>query len=136
MRALSIAIALAALTAMGQSAAAATPTSPYDVAATRTCLVSSYVALVPGPARVPYPEVVGELAFKISGGGKEFIVFARDPARAIQLRERLRQVSLAAGVPTNEVRTGLVRAGNVVFYPSMFTRTTVNLNGTIRGCLR
>jgi len=87
------------------------------------------------PARVSYPEVVGELAFKISGGGKEFVVFARDPVKAMRLQERLKQLSLAVGASPSEVKKSLVRAGNVVFYPNTFT-VTVNLSGTILNCLR
>ena len=135
MRARWIAVGLIALVAASQAAAATTPTSPYHIGATRECLVSSYVALVADPPKMPYPEVAGELAFKISGGGKEFIVFARDPARAIRLQQRLKQISLAIGGSPSEIRRDIVRAGNVVFYPNKFT-VTVNLYGTIRNCLR
>lgn len=125
-----------ALGAASQSAAAVvTHTSPYQLPATHACLVSSHVALLANPPAVPYPQVVGELAFKVSGGSKEFILFARDPAHAIQLQSRIKRLLLSIGGSPAAIRRGLVRVGNVVFYPSAFSQT-VNLSGTIRTCLK
>jgi hypothetical protein len=135
-RTVPVAFAILALFA-ADGATAATPTAPYHLAATRACLVNSHVRLVPDRSPIPYPELVGELAWKIdASGGNVFIAFARDPAHGVRLQQRLKQLAFGFGASPREIQKGLLRSGNVVYYANTFTGMTASRIATIRRCLR
>src|SRR2546423_2847740 len=81
-RRFSCALLLAAAPALTLPAAGASSTP----AATRACLLRSGARLDGFAARVPYPEVVGQVVWQVGSEKQIYIVFARDARRARTLQ--------------------------------------------------
>jgi hypothetical protein len=129
---------LVATPALGAAAWAQTTIHPYHVAATQACLVRHGVPLV-SPTRPQYAYVVGVLEWRPGRAGDIQIVFAASPARAIVLRQQVKQVALTFGATLSEIRRGVLRIGNAVVYPSLnhgWKALTPRRLATIRHCLR
>ena len=125
-------------TAALATAAWAQTTHPYHVAATQACLIRQAVRLV-SPTRPPYAYAVGVLEWRPGRTGDIQIVFAASPARAIVLRQQVKQVALTFGATLSEIQRGLLRIGNAVVYPSLnhgWKALTQRRLSTIRHCLR
>lgn len=138
MRVTAFVVTLVAAAALATGAWAQTAMHPYHVAATQACLIRHAVRLVP-PTSQPYAYVVGVLEWRPGRAGDIQIDFAASPARAIVLRQQVKQVALTFGATLPELQRGLLRIGNAVVYPNLnhgwrvLTRKRV---ATIRHCLR
>jgi len=110
--------------------------TPYRVAPTRACLIHAGVRLVPDSSPIPYPEIVGELDWKLGASADIFIAFAADPVRGARLQQRFKQLSHSFGATDAEIRRGIIRRGNVVYYANTFTGLTATRSAAISRCLR
>jgi hypothetical protein len=132
-------VTIVATAALAATAAwAQTTIHPYHVAATQACLLRHSARLV-APTRQPYAYVVGVLEWRPGRAGDIQIVFAASPARAIVLRQQIKQVALTFGATLPEIKRGLLRIGNAVVYPSLnhgWKVLTSRRLATIRHCLR
>ena len=129
---------LAAAATVTSAAWARTTIHPYHLAATKACLIQHAVHLVP-PTRPPYAYATGALEWRPGRAGDILIVFAASPARAVVLRQQLKQVALTFGATLAEIRRGLLRIGNVVVYPNLnhgWKTLTPRRLATIQRCLR
>ena len=129
---------LVATAALATAAWAQTAIHPYHVAATKACLIRHAARLV-SPTPPPYAYVVGVLEWRPGRAGDIQIVFAASPARAIVLRQQVKQVALTFGATLSEIRRGILRIGNAVVYPKLnngWKSLTPRRLATIRHCLR
>jgi hypothetical protein len=108
---------------------------PYRIRRTRDCLAKAGIHLVPSDP-IPYPEVVGELDWGIRTDADICIVFAADRNRGAKLAQRFRQLAYSFGMTKVEIRRGIIRRGNFVFYANTFTGLTAKRRARVSGCLR
>lgn len=128
---------LVASAALATAAWAQAAIHPYHVAATQACLIRHAVRLVP-PTQPSYAYVVGVLEWRPGRAGDIQILFAASPARAVVLRQQVKQVAFTFGATLSEIQHKLLRIGNAVVYPDVnhgWKALTPARLATIRHCL-
>jgi hypothetical protein len=128
--------ALLVLLAVSAPAWAATPTKPYKIGPTRSCMIEHHAHLA--PANRAQLNQIQWVITTVMGSPLAFDMdFSASPSQAAVHQRTLRRTYRVDGMSRTWIRWHLLRRENVVVHPdNVATRFTANQSATILGCLR